>query len=116
MQRQLLPATDENKGLVSEYVQQLAAFGGTDHFRALVAGLAFRPDVLVLLTDGGLPELNEGQINEITRYARQTQIHTIQFGFGPMQTADNFLRRLAEINNGTYKYIDVQQWRRPAFE
>lgn len=108
--RALLPATPENRSKVAEFVQQLAAFGGTEHESALIVALAFKPDIIVMLTDGGLPEMNDNQLATIRRIAgKRTQIHCLQFGIGP-PPQESFMQTLAEQNSGSYKYIDVSKW------
>ena len=110
----MLPATDANKKMVPGFVDRLAAFGSTDHLRGLSAALAFEPDVLVLMTDGGYPELNDGQIKMLSRLSRRnTTIHCLQFGSGPLQIRTNFMTKLAESNGGDFRYIDTNQWSTP---
>lgn len=109
--RKLLAATDRNKAGVAEFIGRLAAFGGTEHEKGLMAAIAFRPDVIVLLTDGGYPELNPGQLKILRQLtASKTQIHCIQFGSGPVPQTGRFMKQLAADNRGTYKYIDVNHW------
>ncbi len=108
--RALLNATQGAREQVAEFIENLAAFGGTEHEAALITALSMNPDVVVLLTDGGLPELNESQLRRIGRAAGGTQIHCIQFGSGPQQNRNTFMRTLASQNSGTYRYVDVSQW------
>lgn len=109
--RQLLAATPSNKQLVPDFIQNLVAFGSTSHENGLTAALVYRPDVIVLITDGGFPELNGGQLDTVKLMARgRTQIHCIQFGSGPRQQTTNFMTRMAEQNNGSFRYIDVNKW------
>lgn len=109
--RQLLPANANNKQLVPEFLGNLIAFGSTSHENGLIVALTFKPDVIVLMTDGGFPELNRGQLDLIRKMAGgQTQIHCVQFGTGPLQDHDNFMTRLARENNGTFRYHDVTKW------
>lgn len=109
--RALLPASAENREKVAEFVETLAAFGGTEHESGLIAALALRPDIVVMLTDGGLPEMNEGQLATVRRIAgKKVQIHCIQFGLGP-GPSETFMISLAQQNNGSYKYIDVSKWK-----
>jgi hypothetical protein len=108
--RALQSASAENRQKVAEFIQTLAAFGGTEHESGLIAGLAFKPDIVVLITDGGLPEMNAAQLATIRRMAgKTTQIHCLQFGNGP-GPSDSFMMTLAAENQGTYKYIDVSKW------
>ena len=108
--RQMLDANDENKALVKPFLERLAAFGATEHNYGITAGLAFRPDSVVLLTDGGYPGLTATQLKDIRRMAGDAEIHCIQFGLGPSQESANFMTRLASQANGTYRYIDVRSW------
>ena len=112
--RQMLDATEANKKMVPGFIERLAAFGSTDHLRGLSAALAFEPDVLVLMTDGGYPELNDGQIGMLSRLSRRdTTIHCIQFGSGPLQIRTNFMTKLAKENQGNFSYVDTNQWSKP---
>lgn len=108
--RALLNATEDAKSRVTDFIDNLAAFGGTEHEGALITALSLDPDVVVLLTDGGLPELNESQIRRIRRSAGATRIHCVQFGSGPRQDLNSFMRTLAAQTEGTYRYVDVNQW------
>jgi hypothetical protein len=108
--RAMLPATAENRAKLAEFIQNLAAFGGTEHESALIVALSFKPDIIVLMTDGGLPEMTAAQLATIRRIAgKNVQIHCIQFGLGATPQG-SFMRELAQENGGTYKYIDVATW------
>ena len=108
-ERKLLKATEGNRLQLSKFFGGLAAFGGTDHARAMLAAMHLQPDVVFLLTDGGDPYLTKPQMAELRRMSRggRTKIHCIQFGFGPLQNIDTFMRRLAQENGGSYQYVDV---------
>lgn len=108
--RRLLTASDSNKAKVPKFIANMAAFGATNHFNGLISAISFKPDVIILLTDGGLPELTRQQLKTIQRNAGNTQIHCIQFGFGGNQRDDNFMVELANQNNGTFRYVDVNEW------
>ena len=110
--RNMLPATDENKRDVANFIGELAAYGGTNHEGGLVTGLAFRPDVIVFMTDGGYPELNATKLKMVQKWAgTKTQIHCVQFGAGPIQKKINFMTKMAAQNNGSYRYINVNKWK-----
>ena len=109
-ERKLLPATAENKALVKPFLQRLAAFGSTEHTYGISAGMAFRPDAVVLLTDGGYPELTETEMRRVRKAAGGAEFHCIQFGLGPRQDNVNFMTKLAGQSKGTYRYIDVRSW------
>jgi hypothetical protein len=111
--RKLLDATPENKQSMQEFFDGLLAYGGTQHETALLAALRLEPDVIFLLTDGGDPYLSSGEIERITRRAEgKTAIHCIQFGFGPEPRGDDFMQRLASANHGSYRYVNMSQYRR----
>ena len=111
-QRRLLPATPENKDAVPDFLGGKAAFGATEHARALMSALRLEPDVIFLLTDGGEPALTDQQIRSLAKLAGdRTSIHCLQFGSGPLQDPNNFLKRLADQTHGEYGYIDVRDRR-----
>ena len=112
--RELLPATDANKVLVPNFIDSLVAFGSTNHQNGLYSALAYRPDVIVMMTDGGFPKMTDQKLSVLRRTVKNaTQIHTIEFGRGaPANHEPGFLQRLSKQNNGTYKYIDVRSWNR----
>ncbi len=113
LKRQLLAANDANKQAVPGHISSMSAFGATNHENGLIAAVAFKPDVIVLMTDGGYPELNGGQLKMIGQLApRGCQIHCIQFGIGPLQKTTNFMTQLAAQNDGSFRYIDVTQWKK----
>lgn len=110
--RKILKATEENKAKVPLFLGNVVAYAGTNHQNGIYAALAFSPDVLVILSDGGTPELHDGQIKAIARSARnRTKIHALHFGLGESVHDDHFLQRLAESSLGSYRYIDVRTWR-----
>ena len=108
--RQLLTGTEANKALVKPFLQRIAAFGATEHHYGINAGLAFRPDSVVLLTDGGYPGPTTTQLKEIRKAVGKAEFHCIQFGLGPQQKPTNFMTQLASECNGTFRYIDVRDW------
>jgi hypothetical protein len=108
--RSLLPGTPDNLQKIAEFIQNLAAFGGTEHESGLIAALSFKPDIIVMLTDGGLPEMTDAQLQTVRRMSgEKTQIHCVQFGVGPAPK-QTFMTTLAEENGGTYRYIDINDW------
>ncbi|MBW8883576.1 MAG: VWA domain-containing protein [Planctomycetia bacterium] len=106
--RELIPATAENKRKLVTFVANLAAYGQTEHTRGLLAALRLKPEVIFLLTDGGDPPLDPGQLRLIREEAApRTAIHCLHFGRGPQSDTKNFLARLAAENRGSYVYIDM---------
>ncbi|QDU28646.1 von Willebrand factor type A domain protein [Anatilimnocola aggregata] len=106
-----LPATDQNKQKLVDYLRGLPAFGATNHTAALVAALKLRPEVIFLLTDGDDPGMDGAQLRIVRELARgRTTIHTIQFGRGSQAAdSDHFMRRLANDTGGNYVYVDVDK-------
>jgi hypothetical protein len=51
-------------------------------------------------------------IQRLTEISRTT-IHTVQFNLGPAANDGSWIRKLAEMNRGTYKYIDVTTINQP---
>jgi hypothetical protein len=106
--RELIPATDENRKRLVEFVANLSAFGATEHEMGLYAALRLKPDVIFLLTDGGEPELNAGQLRAIREAAAgRTAIHCLHFGKGSAAEEESFLELLAAQTGGSYVYIDI---------
>ncbi len=111
-ERKLLVANDQNKRKVIEFFEGLGAFGATNHQHGLLGGLYLKPDVLVFMTDGGSPALTPQQLKQIRSMAgKRTEIHCIQFGLGPLQDRTNFMKNLAQQNRGSFRYINVNDWR-----
>jgi von Willebrand factor type A domain len=106
--RELIPATAERKRKLVTFIANLAAYGQTEHSRGLLAALRLKPEVIFLLTDGGDPPLDAGQLRTIREQAApRTAIHCLHFGRGPQADSKNFLARLAAENRGSYVYIDM---------
>lgn len=111
----LLPASEENKSEVREFIQRLVPFGSTDHEAGLYMALELDPDVIILLTDGDTPELNDGQIQDLVRVSKgRATIHCIQFGLSAEEPPGSFMRKLAGRTSGSYRYINVNQLRKSA--
>jgi hypothetical protein len=105
----LLQANELNKDKAIRFVQAITPQGGTEHIPGLKMGLSFSPDVLFFLTDAAEPAMNEAQLLEIQSRAERslTTIHTIQFNRGPENNDGGWIRDLAEMNRGTYRYVDI---------
>ena len=109
----LLNASKEHKLDVPTFVGHLAAYGPTNHVAGIMSALSYKPDVIVMLTDGGAPGLNSQELKRIRRtHGGRTQIHCVQFGLGPQRLEDEFMETLAAQNGGTFRYIDIGEWQR----
>ncbi len=107
--RELLPATAGNKQQLIDFVKSLPAFGATEHEVGIFAALKLKPDAIFLLTDGGDPMLNSGQLKTIRASAKGTTIHCLHFGSGPRGGEPSFLQTLASSTGGSYLYVDMAE-------
>lgn len=105
----LIFAEDRNKRRAADFVRNMPGDGSTSHLPALKQGLAMRPEVLFFLTDADDPSLSMEQLFDIQKRTELsgTTIHSIQFNMGPASNDGSWIRDLAEMNRGTYKYVDV---------
>jgi hypothetical protein len=104
-------ATDINKTLGVQFIGSITPDGGTDHMPALRQALSYQPDHLYFLTDADQPQLSARDLAEVRRINRnRTQIHCVEFGTQGDLGVDNFLKRLARENGGTYRYRDVTRF------
>ena len=112
--QQLIRAEPGYLELASSYVRSIAAFGGTRHEDALELALRMGPDVIFFLTDARVPRLSAKTLREIKNRADSvgTTIHAIEFGADPMAPTNSFLRDLAAMNGGQYRYVDVRSFQR----
>ena len=102
---------DESSMMIARrHVASIAAFGGTEHRSALNMALRLGPDVIFFLTDARIPRLSSSELGLIQRRAQRggTTIHAIEFGAEPDSPPDSFLRELAAMNLGEYRYVNVR--------
>jgi len=102
-------AKETEKNRAKQFVRSMIANGGTEHLSALRMGLSFGSDVLFFMTDADEPRLTESQLLDLQEKALRTQttIHTIQFRSGPQSGSGGWIKELAEMTKGTYRYVDV---------
>jgi len=111
--QRMLNASKEHKLEVPKFISQMTAFGPTNHVAGIMTALSYKPDVIVMLTDGGSPPLNSQELKRIRQiHGGRTQIHCVQFGLGPQPLEDEFMETLATQSSGTFRYIDVGEWQR----
>jgi Ca-activated chloride channel family protein len=111
-QPKLYWATQINRTLAGQWIASVPADAGTNHVPALKRALAMKPEVLFFLTDADQPELSAKELNDIRALnGGNTRIHCIEFGKGPELNSENFLKKLARENGGTYAYRDVTKFR-----
>ena len=75
----------------------------------VISTAPYKNQVLFFLTDADDPSLTLPQLYEIRERAElsKTTIHAVQFNLGPASNDGSWIRVLAEMNRGTYKYVDV---------
>jgi len=106
--RELIPATDENKRSLITFISNLTANGQTAHSRGVTSALRLKPEVIILLTDGGDPLLSPGDLIAIREEnAGRSEIHCIQFGRGREPQSADIFKRLAAQNKGSFFYVDL---------
>ena len=108
-QRELLPATPENKRRASDFIASIYGYGRTRHVPPLEIALRMHPDVIFLLTDG--EEKDDPSGAELGRLRRlndgRTKINVIQFVYQPR--TDGSLARLAEESGGRHVFMNIRQ-------
>ena len=110
----LKKATIENKRDAFNAIKQVVPAGQTEPMNAIRRSLAFRPDVMFLLSDGDFGEDNK-RIQEMIKSRNRggrTIINTILFVYDTMGEGERVLRAIAEMNGGTYKHVTEQDIRR----
>ncbi|MDR1053994.1 MAG: VWA domain-containing protein [Planctomycetaceae bacterium] len=113
-ERGMVEATELNCRSAVQFVQSEVAQGGTKHYEPLVAALRQQPDVIFFLTDGDDNDaMTQMQLADIKRTNQllKVRINVIQFGVGNDRVSE-FLKQLAEENNGQYSYINVKELHR----
>ncbi len=111
-QQGLMAATALNKGRVQSQLEAVAPLGGTDHTLALREALKLKSEVIFFLTDAEL--ISNSDIDEILPEVGHTRIQAVEFGFGMSLGQRTPLSRLATTTGGTYRYIDVSRFAKPA--
>jgi hypothetical protein len=96
----LLAASPNTRQQAARFVELLRPAGSTDHLSAIRKALAFRPDVLFLVTDGD--DLTHDHVRVLTQLnGNRTVIHTIECT--PQKPDSDALMLLAHLNRGTYR-------------
>lgn len=98
----LLIATPANKGRATRWISSRRPNGLTNPMFALEQALAFKPDVIFLLTDGELE--NAADVRDMLRKRNQhgTTIHTIAF---ESSEGSATLEAIAKENKGVYRFV-----------
>lgn len=98
-------ATQDSKSAVFDAIERITAEGQTAPVNAIRQALAYRPDVIFLLSDGDFSEENETILKMIRQMnrTRRTIVNTILFN--TTGTGEEILRRIAEENRGEFKVV-----------
>ena len=97
----MLKCTEANKRRLFGWVDRVRSGGGTDPSAAMEAALALKPDAVWLLSDGEFDESACNVIHQANQRVR-AQIHTVGF---QGREGERLLKRIAEQNNGRYRYV-----------
>jgi Ca-activated chloride channel family protein len=110
---QLYRASDHNRAAARDFIYRETPQAGTNHMPALRQALRLNPEVIFFLTDAKEPRLHASDLAEIARInQKRARIHCIEFGKGGDLGLDNFLKKLARQNHGTFRYRDVGRFAR----
>ncbi len=114
----LYRANGINLRLANRHINSITAVGGTQHMRALEQALTLKPDVLFFLTDASQEAVSPRDMERIQKVLNKdgkTHIYCFKFGRGPdlKSRSENFLRKLASENRGTYTYMDIEKLESP---
>jgi hypothetical protein len=99
----LVPATARNKGLAKAWIDATDTRGGTEPSRAMAFALALNPETIFMMTDGQFD--SDDAVNAVIdkeNVGRRTSINTIAFH---ERAAEPELKKIAQENNGDYRYI-----------
>jgi len=107
---QMISGEESYLQLAENHIRSIQAFGGTEHESALKMALRMGPDVVFFLTDARIPRLSNSELRDIKSLADSVgaTVHAIEFGPEPAPPGDSFLRTLAAMNLGEYRYINVR--------
>jgi hypothetical protein len=99
--RRLVAATERNKQLAFEFIDEVIAQGETDPSKALEQAFATGPDTIYLLTDG---QFDKSIVDLVKRLnpEKKVKAHTFCFLY---KTGVEVLKQIAADNGGTYKFV-----------
>jgi hypothetical protein len=105
----LLLATPDNKRNAFRFLDNVTATGQTDPIPAIQLAFRQKPDLIYLLSDGGLDDnlrTNKEVTDELDRLnpGHKVRINTIMFD-GYEQEAEAVMTRIARDTGGKYRYV-----------
>jgi hypothetical protein len=98
----LLPATEENKLMIQQQLDEVSPVGGTDPTDAILIAIQAKPKTIVVFSDG---EFDGPVVDTVTRLNR-TSGYNIQINGVGVGAGVSSLRRLASLN-GPGTYVEV---------
>ncbi|MDA7978869.1 MAG: hypothetical protein MPJ50_08890 [Pirellulales bacterium] len=105
---QMYFATEQNKTLAGRFLGGVGATGNTESAQAILKALAYGPDVVFFLSDSQ-SNLNYIDLESIRRKNNGGSVSINVIEFAPTQgdAAKNNLRKLAQQNNGEYRFVST---------
>ncbi len=109
----LKAATMETKREAFDAIKAIVPSGQTQPLDAVHRALAYRPDVVFLLSDGDFGEDNKKIIQTIKQMnqGKKTRINTILFVYDTMGEGERVLKEIAQSNHGDYKHVTEEEVR-----
>ncbi|MDZ4657148.1 MAG: hypothetical protein SH868_06165 [Bythopirellula sp.] len=107
--QKLFRATNDNKQMAREYIENTPGEGFTNHLLALDAAMALEPDVIFLLTDGeAKDDLHPNMVRKIAKFCqrRNIVINVVHFCNSPRGNCT--LVPLAEKTGGQHVFISLE--------
>ncbi|MBN2582255.1 MAG: VWA domain-containing protein [Planctomycetes bacterium] len=104
LSRGLVRATDANKQAAFEFIDGIVPMGQTEPLEAFRRALSLRPQRIIFLTDGEFDAKVADTVRDLNRRVG-ARIDTICFIFS---TSEPLLMKIAEENNGVYKYVAAE--------
>ncbi len=101
--RRLLWATEANRQMAYEFIDNIVPISQTDPDDALTEAFKLKPELIYLLTDGEFDKKTIGHIDRLNR-GRKVTVNTICFLYD-QPVAERILMEIAGRNNGEYKYV-----------
>ena len=107
-------ATMENKRDAFEAIKAVVPSGQTQPLDALKRALAYKPDVMFLLSDGDFGDDNKRIIQTLKQLnaSHKTKINTILFVYDTMGEGERVLQEIAQTHRGTYKHVTEEDVRK----
>ncbi|MGC4002538.1 MAG: hypothetical protein QM811_05095 [Pirellulales bacterium] len=107
MEQDMLPATDENKAKVAEWLTHVGLGPATRGLKAIRIAFDLKPDTIYLLGDGDFGDFTIAEA--VRRKNAKITVHTIGLDIGRNSAAERGFRLIAETFKGTYRNVPLSQ-------